>query len=228
MIDVDFILPAYNEEKSIGTLLESIYELYPQAKVIVIDNNSIDKTAEIAEKMGAEVIFEKKQGKAHAMQKGFEHSKSKYLVMLDADNTYDPKDALKLLEPVMKGDADLVLGSRLKGEKEKGAISKTNIIGNYILSLTASLFYHPISDVCTGYWVFKREVIDYLLEVGIDCSGFEVEVEMFAKISKGNFRITEIPIKYKNRIDEAKLNSFEDGFKIFKTLLTYRNFTLEF
>ena len=222
MIDVDFILPAYNEEKSIGTLLESIYELYPQAKVIVIDNNSIDKTVQIADDMGAEVIFEKKQGKAHAMQKGFEHSKSKYLVMLDADNTYDPKDALKLLGPVIKGNADLVLGSRLKGQKEKGAISNTNMVGNYILSLIASLFYHPTSDVCTGYWVFTREVIDYLLDVGIDCAGFEVEAEMFAKISKGNFKIKELPISYKNRVDEAKLNSFDDGFKILKTLFKYK------
>jgi glycosyltransferase involved in cell wall biosynthesis len=222
MIDVDFILPAYNEEQSIGTLLESIYELYPQAKVIVIDNNSIDKTVQIADDMGAEVIFEKKQGKAHAMQKGFEHSKSKYLVMLDADNTYDPKDALKLLGPVIKGNADLVLGSRLKGQKEKGAISNTNMVGNYILSLIASLFYHPTSDVCTGYWVFTREVIDYLLDVGIDCAGFEVEAEMFAKISKGNFKIKELPISYKNRVDEAKLNSFDDGFKILKTLFKYK------
>lgn len=222
MIDVDFILPAYNEEQSIGALLDSIYELYPQAKVIVIDNNSKDNTAKIAEKKGAEVIFEKKQGKAHAMQKGFKHSNSKYLVMLDADNTYDPQDALNLLEPVINGEADLVLGSRLKGIKEKGAISKTNILGNYILSFTASLFYHPISDVCTGYWVFTREVVDYLLEIGIDCAGFEVEAEMFAKISKGNFKIRELPIKYKNRVDEAKLNSFDDGFKIFKTLLLYK------
>jgi glycosyltransferase involved in cell wall biosynthesis len=222
MIDVDFILPAYNEEQSIGLLIQSITDLYPQAKVIVIDNNSKDKTAQIAEDMGAEVIFEKKQGKAHAIQKGFSHSKSKYMIMLDADNTYDPKDALKLLEPVMNEEADMVLGSRLKGEKEKGAISNTNMVGNHILSLIASLFYNPISDVCTGYWVFTREVIDYLLNVGIDCAGFEVEAEMFAKVSKGNFRIKERPILYKNRVDEAKLSSFEDGFKILKTLFKYK------
>ncbi len=222
MHDVDFLLPAYNEEQSIGTLLESIYNHYPECSVIVIDNNSKDRTAEIATKMGAEVIFEKKQGKAHAMQKGFYHTNARYVIMLDADNTYDPKDAEKLLVPLRSGEADLVMGSRLKGEKEDGAISRTNIIGNYILSLTASLFYHPISDVCTGYWAYNQEVVDYLLDVGIDCSGFEVEAEMFAKVAKKNFKISEVPISYRNRVDDAKLNSFEDGFKIFKTLWKYK------
>lgn len=166
--------------------------------------------------------MKKKQGKAHAMQKGFSHTDARYVVMLDADNTYDPKDAEKLLEPLRRGEADLVMGSRLKGEKEEGAISRTNTLGNYILSLTASIFYHPISDVCTGYWAYSKEVVDYLLEIGIDCSGFEVEAEMFAKIAKRKFKINEVPIIYRNRVDDTKLNSFEDGFKIFKTLWKYK------
>ena len=222
MKDVAFLLPAYNEEESIGKLIESIKTLYPNSNVIVIDNNSTDKTAEIASKLGAEVISEKKQGKAHAMIKGFKHCDSSYVVMLDADNTYDPHDARKLLEPLKRDEADLVLGSRLKGQKQKGSISKTNIIGNHILSFTASLFYQPISDVCTGYWAFTKEVIEYLIMTGIDCSGFELEAEMFAKISKNKFKIIEIPISYKKRADEAKLSSIHDGWKIFKTLWNYR------
>jgi len=215
MKDVTFLLPAYNEELSIGTLIKKIQELYQNSHIIVIDNNSTDKTASIASKLGAEVIFEKKQGKAHAIQKGFNHSDSQYVIMLDADNTYDPADASRLLELLKNDDA------------EKGAISRTNVIGNYLLSLTARLLYHPISDVCTGYWAFRKEVVDYLLAVGIDCSGFEVEAEMFAKVSKGNFSIREIPISYKKRTDQAKLNSFSDGFKIFKTLINYKMKSLE-
>lgn len=227
MKDVTFLLPAYNEEPSIGSLIKKIKELYPNSNIIVINNNSTDKTASIASKLGAEVIFEKKQGKAHAIQKGFKHSDSSYVIMLDADNTYNPEEASRLLEPLKNNMADLVMGSRLSGDLETGSISRTNIIGNYILSLTARLLYHPISDVCTGYWAFNKKVVDYLIDVGIDCSGFEVEAEMFAKISKQNFRIKELPITYKKRSDEAKLNSFSDGFKIFKTLISYKIKTLK-
>ena len=142
--------------------------------------------------------------------------------MLDADLTYDPKDAKKLLEPLKKDKADVVLGSRLNGSMEKGAISRTNQIGNRILSFTASLLYSEISDVCTGYWAFKKEVIDKLLKDGINSNGFELEVEMFMKISKNNFKILESPIKYKKRLDKPKLNSLNDGWNIFKTLCTYK------
>ena len=216
--DLTFLLPAYNEEISIGDLIKEIQELYPNSNIIVVDNNSTDKTASISIKLGAEVIFEKKQGKAYAIRKGFEHLDSLYLIMLDADNTYNPHDVLKLLEPLKKDEADLVLGTRLNGNLEKGAISKTNKIGNKILSIIASLLYQPVSDVCTGFWVFDRKVIDYLLEVGIEARGFEVEAEMFAKCSKNNFKIVEMPISYRKRRDKPKLNSFVDGLTIFKTL----------
>lgn len=223
MKNVTFVIPAYNEENSIGLLLTNITSMYADSTIIVVDNNSSDRTAEIAAKLGAEVIFEKKQGKAHAIRTAFRHSDSKFVVMLDADNTYDPKDAKDLLEHLKFGDFDLVLGSRLKGCKEKGAITNTNYVGNRILSLIASLFYHPISDVCTGYWAFRNEVIDYLIDdVGLHSSGFEIEVEMFAKLSKAQFKISEIPISYKIRTDKAKLNSFSDGYKIFITLLKYK------
>ncbi|MGP8024375.1 MAG: glycosyltransferase family 2 protein [Methanobacterium sp.] len=222
MDDLSFIIPAYNEEESIGSLLKNLKTTYPDSKISVIDNNSNDKTAEIALKIGAEVIFERKQGKAHAMNTGFKHSDSKYVVMLDADNTYDPIDARKLVEPLKNGEVDLVLGSRLTGTIEKGAISTVNIIGNHILSFVASLLYHPVSDVCTGYWAFNDKILDYIREVGLDCSGFEMEAELFAKISKCKFKIAEIPISYKTRKDKPKLNSFSDGFKIFKTLLRHK------
>ena len=100
MKNVTFLLPAYNEERSIGTMLQQVSE-YPKSKVIVVDNNSNDKTAEIAKKRGVIVLQEHKQGKAHAIKRGFEHIKTNFVVMLDADNTYDPQDAKKLLKPLM-------------------------------------------------------------------------------------------------------------------------------
>lgn len=222
MKDVTFLLPAYNEEKSIGDLLEDLKRFYPQSRILVVDNNSTDATSEIAKKAGADVIFEEKQGKAHAVKAGFQNIDSEFVIMMDADNTYDPADAKKLIDHLLKTKSDLVMGSRLKGNSEAGAISKLNTLGNFILSLTVSIFYSKISDLCTGYWAFKREVVDYLLKVGIDSTNFELEAEMFIKVSKGNFKISEVPITYRCRGDESKLNSLKDGWKIFKTLWVYK------
>lgn len=220
MKHVTFLLPAYNEEISIGPLLKQV-NAYQKSKVIVIDNNSKDKTAKIAKKRGADVLQERKQGKAYAIKTGFENIKSKFVVMLDADNTYDPQDAQKLLIPLMDDKADVVLGSRLRGKREKGSISRFNLLGNYLLSFFASLFFAKVSDVCTGYWAFKKCAIDQLLKEGIDSDGFDLEVEMFSKISNNKLRVKEIPILYKKRQDPTKLNSLHDGIKIFKRMVIY-------
>ena len=138
--------------------------------------------------------------------------------MLDSDNTYDPKDAPGILELLVNNQADVVLGSRMNSKKEIGAISNFNIVGNRLLSLIATIFHTKVSDVCTGYWGFKTEVIEHLLETGLESEGFELEVEMFVKISRANYRIREQPIVYKRRQDISKLHSIKDGWKIFKTL----------
>ena len=218
MKHVTFLLPAYNEELAIGPLLKNVRR-YQKSRVIVVDNNSKDRTAEIAKRSGANVLRERKQGKAFAIKTGFENIKSEFAVMLDADNTYDPQDAQKLVQPLMEDEADVVLGSRLLGKRENGSISRFNLLGNYLLSFFASLLFSNVSDVCTGYWAFKRKVIEQLLQEGIDCDGFDLEAEMFSKISKNNFRVLEIPINYRNRLDAPKLNSVNDGAKIFVRLL---------
>ena len=219
MKDVTFVLPAYNEEESIGNVLEGISLTYPKSKIIVVDNNSTDNTAEIAENAGVLLISEEKQGKGHAVKKGFKNVKSKFAIMIDADNTYYPNEAGKLLMKLKNNEADVVLGSRLNGSRKKGAITPVNLFGNYVLSLTASLLFNNVSDVCTGYWAFKKKVIDYLLKEGINSDGFELEAEMFSIISKKGFKVLETPINYGTRIDSPKLNSINDGWKIFKTLL---------
>lgn len=222
MKDVTFLLPAYNEEKSIAVLLDNINRLYPNSKILVVDNNSTDLTPRIAEERGAEVIYEKKQGKGHAVRKGFRNFDTEYLVMLDADNTYSPEDAINLIKPLMEDKADIVLGCRMNGNMEKGAITKFNIIGNYMLSFIASILYSKVTDVCTGYWAFKRETVNCLLKENINSDGFELEVEMFIKASKMNLRILEKSISYRKRTDMPKLNSVGDGWRIFKTLWSYK------
>jgi glycosyltransferase involved in cell wall biosynthesis len=217
---VTFMLPAYNEEQSIGQLINK-FDKYDKSTVLVVDNNSRDRTAQIASTAGADVIQEKKQGKGHAVKKGFKTTKSKFTVMLDADDTYDPVDAVDLLKPLMEDRADVVLGSRLKGKRDKGAISNFNLIGNHLLSLCATILHSKVSDVCTGYWAFNKSAINHLLDEGIDSEGFEIEAEMFSKISSSDLRVLEVPIQYKKRADETKLNSVADGGKIFAKLVKY-------
>lgn len=220
MKHVTFLVPAYNEEKSIGRLLDQINK-YRKSKVVVVDNNSQDRTAEIAEESGAQVLEEKKQGKGNAIKTGFQNIKSLFVIMLDADNTYDPEEAKILLEPLIKNEADVVMGCRLNKKMEDGAISDFNMVGNRILSYFASLFFSDVNDVCTGYWAFRSKVIKHLLTEGIESDGFDLEVEMFSKISRAGFRVQEVPIRYKNRSDDPKLNSVTDGAKIFKRMLLY-------
>lgn len=220
--DVTFIIPAYNEENNIGLLLGTINQTYPNSPVIVINNNSNDNTQNIAERYNATILSEKEQGKGNAIRTGFKVVKTKHAIMLDADNTYDPKEAVNLINPLVNDACHLVMGSRLNEKREEGAITRLNMLGNYILSFTASVLYSPVKDVCTGYWAFKKEVIDALLEEGINSNGFELEVEMFIKASKNNYKIQEVPITYKKRSDTPKLSSISDGWLIFKTLLAFK------
>lgn len=220
MKHVTFLIPAYNEEQSIGSLLEEIYN-YKRPQVLVVDNNSQDGTADIVKKSGARLISEKEQGKGHAIRKGFENIQSDFVIMLDADNTYDPQEAQKLLQPLLQGEADVVMGCRLNQNMEEGSVTRFNLIGNRILSKVATVLFSRVSDVCTGYWAFKKEVIDYLLKEGIDSPGFDLEVEMFSKIARAGYTIKEVPIHYKKRMDDPKLNSVVDGALIFRRMVFY-------
>lgn len=216
------MIPAYNEEESIGELLDRITMLYPEAEIIVVDNNSSDRTAEIAAAREVRVIFEGRQGKTNAMLAAFRNVRTEYSIMMDADFTYPPEDSAHLIDVLKCDEADVVLGSRLKGDVEDGAISRLKMIGNSLLSLTATILYSPVSDVCTGHWAFRRRAIDYLVDVGLRYPGFELEAEMFSKLARSDLRIVEVPISYRRRSDEPKLSSLSDGFKIFRTLVVER------
>lgn len=196
--------------------------LYPDADILVVDNNSSDRTSEIATSRGVRVIFEGKQGKANAMMTGFRNMETEYAVMMDADLTYDPKDSRVLIDALKDEGADVVLGSRIRGEREDGAISGLNMVGNRILSITASFLYTPVSDVCTGHWAFSRGAVERIIDCGLKYSGFELEAEMFSRLARSGFKIVEVPISYRKRADEPKLSSFPDGFRIFRALILER------
>ena len=210
------VLPALNEEENIGKVIAEI----PRAKleergyivrILVVDNNSTDMTAQLALDSGAEVITETRRGKGRAMRTGFKQSHADFVFMLDADYTY-PGSFIPDMLDVLLGDYDVVIGSRLKGSRAKGAISRMNIVGNHLLTFMARvLYFRKISDLCTGYWGFKGEVLSKLR---LSAEGFNLEADLFAQVVKNGYRIGEVPIYYRRRNTPSKLNSIKAGLRI--------------
>jgi dolichol-phosphate mannosyltransferase len=178
--------------------------------VYVIDGNSTDNTREIAVEKGAQVILEEQQGKGSAVQTAFKSINADYAIMVDGDDTY-PIELATEVTRLLK-NYDVVIGSRLKGAIEPGAMTRVNVVGNVLLSLLAwVLFGVHISDVCTGFWGYRSDAMRRL-ELG--ARGFEIEADMFAECVRNGLRIAEIPITYRARKDRPKLASMRDGVKI--------------
>lgn len=218
------ILPTLNEEGTIGKVIDEIprailEERGYQVKVLVVDGNSTDLTRQIAHERDAEVIIEPRKGKGRAMRTALEQVKADFVFMLDADYTY-PATYIPDMLDMLHEDYDVVIGSRLKGEREKGAMSRLNSIGNHLLTLMANVLYLTrISDLCTGYWGLKGGVIPSL---HLSADGFNFEAELFTQIVKNGYSIGEVPIYYRRRPTPAKLSSIKDGLNIGWTLITRR------
>jgi dolichol-phosphate hexosyltransferase len=218
------ILPALNEEETIGRVIDEIpWDILEgkgcSVKVLVVDGDSTDSTRQIAREKGAEVIIEPRKGKGRAMRTAFEQIKADFVFMLDADYTYPAVYIPDMLDMLHQG-CDVVIGSRLRGDREKGSMSLLNVIGNHLLTLMADVLYlRRISDLCTGCWGFKGKVIPRL---HLTADGFNFEADLFTQIAKQGYSIGEIPIHYRRRPTPAKLSSIKDGLKIGRTLITRR------
>lgn len=221
---IAILIPCHNEEQGIAKVLDNIPHQTLvkhgfQAKVIVIDNNSSDRTAVIAKSKGAHVIFELAKGKGNAMRKGFHciDSDTEYVVMLDGDNTYDPREMLRLIEPIANEFCDVVIGSRLEGKITERALKAQNRLANWIYTFMVRCFYGAnVTDVLSGYFAWRADVIVKLRD-HLESSGFSIEMEMVSKMVKLNYSIYSVPITYKIRAGDTKLQSLKDGFKIFFT-----------
>ena len=222
--EISIILPALNEEGSIGKVIDEIprQELEQRGykvNILVVDGNSTDRTRQIAEDKDAEVIIVHKRGKGRAVRIAFEHIKSDLIFMLDADYTYPAIYILDMVDLLEQGYS-VVIGSRLRGKREKGGMSCLNVVGNYLLTLLANMLYRErISDLCTGYWGLRREVIPNLHLIS---NGFNLEAELFIQVARKGYEIAEVPIHYRRRSTPSKLNSVRDGLKIGWTLITGR------
>ncbi|MBS3159492.1 glycosyltransferase [Candidatus Woesearchaeota archaeon] len=220
------LIPCYNEEKGIGNVIdnipiESLNSFGYEVEILVIDNNSKDKTSEVAKEHGANVIFEEKQGKGNAVRKGFNHiKKADIIVMIDGDLTYNPKEMIRIIEPIDSGFCNVVIGSRLCG-RINGGMSKFNRLGNWFFSFMVRLAYNEnVTDVCTGYFAWNHKVIKELKK-HLTSEGFSLEMEMLTKMSKMGYDIFAVPISYDNRMGQSTLRPAKDGYRIMKTWVKY-------
>jgi glycosyltransferase involved in cell wall biosynthesis len=220
-VRVSFLIPAYTEEATIAEVLERIHALGLDAQIVVVDDGSRDRTAEIAEQGGAMVIRQANAGKGAAIRAAIGVIDGDIAVIQDADMEYDPAEVPELIEPIVRGVADVVYGSRLRGGKAQRAYLFWHLVGNRFLSLLTSILYNTtLSDMETGYKAFRSEV---LRSLDLRENRFGIEPEITAKICKRRLRIYELPISYYGRtFAEGKNITWRDGFRAIWVLLRVR------
>ena len=205
---ISLIIPCFNEERGIQEILEK-KPLFIN-EVIVVDNNSTDKTSEIAKKLGAKVIFEKHRGYGQAYLAGFKVADGDIFVTMDGDNSYPVREISKLVDFLLDERADFVSGCRFPLQ-EKQSMRFLNRFGNFMLTLVFFIVtFGKIRDSQSGMWVFRREILDKIKLVS-DGMAFSEEIKMEVMFNK-DIVFAEVPISYSVRLGQVKLNIFKDGF----------------
>jgi glycosyltransferase involved in cell wall biosynthesis len=220
---VSFVVPARNEARTIGEVLERIDALGLDRQVIVVDDGSTDGTAEIAVRHDCLVIRQPARGKGAAIRAAIPHVDGEIAVIQDADMEYDPADVPALIDPIERGVADVVFGSRLSGGRPQRAHLFWHLVGNRALSLLANaLFDSTLTDIETGYKAFRS---DALRSLDLRYDDFAVEAEIAAKVCARKLRVYELPVAYYGRgYDEGKKITWRDGVKAVWVLLRLRLF----
>jgi len=210
-----------NEEKSVGLVIEEVRGAFAgkrETEILVVDTNSDDRTKEIAASLGAIVLDEPRRGYGRAYRTGFENAKGEFIATLDADMTYPATDLPGLVDMLDVEGLDFITTNRF-ARMEKGAMRTKHRVGNWVLSTaTRLLFRVRVRDSQSGMWVFRRSVLDVvkLESLGMAMSE-EIKIEAFRKA-----RAKEVPITYRVRIGEVKLNSWRDGLGNLKFLFRKR------
>jgi glycosyltransferase involved in cell wall biosynthesis len=201
--------------------VKKIHEMGLEVEVLVVDNSSTDNTAQEAEEAGARVIKESKRGYGNAYLRGFSEADGDILVMGDADGTYPFNEIPEFIQPILSGDADFVMGSRLKGDIKPGAMPALHkYIGNPFLTwVLNALFRTGISDAHCGMRAMTQEAKN---KMNLHTGGMEFASEMVIEASRKKLRISEVPITYYPREGESKLSSFSDGWRHLRFMMLYR------
>jgi glycosyltransferase involved in cell wall biosynthesis len=216
MQEVTVVIPCRNEADSIAqvigdfrksTLVNRAFDF----DILVVDNNSTDDTAAVAARAGARVIHESRRGKGYAMRTGFRNISpgAAYVVMLDGDSTYKSEEVLRLLEPIHHNFCDVVVGSRLGGKMYDDSMALGNRGFNWLCVFLVRLFYRAnVTDALSGYYAWKREVIDTLLQ-HLRASGFALEMEMITRMARLKYEMYSVPISYHKRTAGAGIRPLD-------------------
>ena len=221
---VSLVIPTLNEAKTIGECIQQANEVFKkmglEGEIIVVDSSS-DDTPVIAKSHGATVVVPEKLGYGNAYLYGFKHARGKYIVLMDGDLTYDPREIDKLISSLQNGCVDMVLGTRLKGEIKQGAMPALHrYIGNPFLTWVLNkLFATEVSDAHCGMRAITRDALDRL---NLKAGGMEFASEMVIEAANKNLRIAEVPITYYPRKGKSKLSSFSDGWRHLRFMMLYR------
>ncbi|MFL6228544.1 MAG: glycosyltransferase [Pyrinomonadaceae bacterium] len=216
---IAILIPCYNEELTVAGVVEEFRAQLPGAQVYVYDNNSSDGTAEVASAAGATVRRERRQGKGYVVQAMFRQIDADVYVMVDGDGTYPAAAVHALVAPVVRGEADQVLGSRLHA-RSQSEFRSINRFGNRLIRAALRwAFRVNVTDVLSGYRAFNRRFVKSLPLFG---GGFEIETELTIKAAARGYRIMEVPVNLTSRPagSRSKINLFRDGFLILNTILT--------
>lgn len=212
------LLPCYNEEAAIAATVAGFRAALPSATIYVYDNNSRDRTREIAAQAGALVRTERQQGKGHVVRRMFADIDADVYVMADGDLTYDPESAPAMVDLLLAEQFDMVVGTRRHEEKE--AYRGGHVLGNKIFTgLLSGLFGRSFSDIFSGYRVFSRR---FVKSFPVLSSGFEIETEMSVHALELRMPVGEVETIYAARPEgsESKLSTYSDGWRILKTIVT--------
>ena len=211
--NIKVIIPAYNEEASIGKVIAEIPDFV--SEIIVVDNNSTDTTSEIAKRAGATVLFQPQAGYGIACLKGMEYlaqldafRQPNIVVFLDGDYSDYPSEMVKIVAPILEDDVDFVVGARIKNLREPGSMTLPQRFGNWLATHLMRLFFN---STFTDLGPFRAIKYEKLLALNMEDKTYGWTVEMQLKVLKNKFSYVEVPVKYKNRIGVSKVSGTVKG-----------------
>jgi len=220
---VSVVIPAYNEEHTVGDIINRLKATMNKIdfnhEIIIIDDGSSDRSAEISRKQNVTVYSLKRHmGKGYALRSGFRKAKGEIIATIDSDGSHRPEELPLLLMPILQGQADVVIGSRFLRKKPVGG-KKFNFAGVRLFNLVIKILTGAVvSDSQSGYRVMKRGVLQNL---SLKSNTYEIESEMLVKIAQKKFRIAEVPVSFEQRTyGVSTLDPIVDGFKILKSIFT--------
>ena len=218
MDKIAVLIPCYNEEKTVEKVVSDFRRVLPEAVVYVYNNNSTDRTAELAAKAGAVVRNEYMQGKGNVIRRMFREIDAQCYIMADGDDTYPAESAPEMARLVLEKQADMVVGDRLSSTYFTEKTRPFHNLGNRLVrSSIQLLFRNNIKDIMTGYRAFSYEFVKTFPVIS---KGFEIETEMSIHAVNANMHLENVVITYRDRPEGSvsKLNTYSDGFKVLRTI----------